>query len=194
MKRRIGSVCMIIGLVLILAAIAMFSYNTWDSWRAGQSVAEIGDVLKEAVEDTADPYGGSENDTVLIDGYEYIGTLAIPSLGLELPIMDEWSYAGLKVAPGRYNGLASTGDLIICGHNYERHFGNLKYLEAGDRVTFTDVNDHVFDYEVTEVTMLLPTDVEKMLSRDESEWDMTLFTCTIGGQARVTVRCSRIEE
>ncbi len=131
--------------------------------------------------------------TIEIDGYLYIGTLSIPSYGLELPVMSEWSYPGLKIAPGRYTGSVWTDDLIICGHNYERHFGNLKYLEAGDEITFTDVDDNVFNYQVEEVYILQPTDVEEMVSQSSGEWDLTLFTCTIGGQTRVTVRCSRTE-
>ncbi len=34
-------------------------------------------------------------------------------------------------------------------------------------------------------------DVEEMITGD---WDLTLFTCTLGGQTRVTVRCQLIEK
>jgi sortase A len=77
--------------------------------------------------------------------------------------------------------------MIICAHNYDRHFGQIKNLKEGDKVTFTDVYGDRFDYEVSEVTILQPTDVEEM--KDPSDWDLTLFTCTIGGATRVTVRC-----
>jgi sortase A len=33
-------------------------------------------------------------------------------------------------------------------------------------------------------------DVDHMLSGGSSDWDMTLFTCTLSGQSRVTVRAS----
>lgn len=86
-----------------------------------------------------------------------------------------------------------TNDLIICGHNYTRHFGNLRNLEPGDTLYFTDVNGNVYNYEVEESVILQPADVEEMMSRESGEWDLTLFTCTIGGQTRVTVRCSQTE-
>ncbi len=193
---------MALGLLLLAAALSLLAYNRWDNWRAGQTVADIRDALEAAeedsgsftvMEDRADDSENEEMETIEIDGYAYIGTLSIPSYGLELPVMAEWSYAGLKIAPGRYSGSARTDDLVICGHNYDRHFGNLKYLEAGDTVTFTDVDGNVFPYQVDEVITLQPTDVEKMLSQTEGDWDLTLFTCTLGGQARVTVRCSRTE-
>jgi len=41
------------------------------------------------------------------------------------------------------------------------------------------------------VETLQPTAVEEMCSGD---WDLTLFTCTLGGKFRVTVRCDRVEE
>ena len=34
---------------------------------------------------------------------------------------------------------------------------------------------------------LMPTAVEEMESGD---WDLTLFTCTVGGRTRVAVRCA----
>ncbi len=204
---------MALGALMLAAAVALLAYNRWDDWRAGQSVATVQEALEQAIESSAaatpTPYNtitttaattddeeeiiNTEMATVEVDGYEYIGTLSIPSYGLELPVMANWSYPGLKIAPGRYTGSVWTDDLIICGHNYERHFGNLKYLEPGDTVTFTDVEGNVFTYQVEEVVTLQPTDVEEMMSRETGEWDLTLFTCTIGGQTRVTVRCSRIE-
>ncbi|MCC8075675.1 MAG: sortase [Clostridiales bacterium] len=195
MRGRIGSAFMALGLLLLLAAVALLVYNKWDDYRAGRSAAEIQAALESAAAENETSRSteqvGDLLETIEIDGYEYIGTLTIPTLELELPIMEEWSYPGLKIAPGRYTGSIWTDDLVICGHNYTWHFGNLKYLEAGDGLSFTDVNGNVLQYQVEEVIILQPTDVEEMISQASGEWDLTLFTCTIGGQTRVTVRCSR---
>ena len=43
-----------------------------------------------------------------------------------------------------------------------------------------------FIYAVSGTEQLPGTAIEEMKSGD---WDLTLFTCTIGGAARVTVRC-----
>ncbi len=213
MRSKLGELFMALGALLLVAAVGLLAYNQWDDWRAGRSVADIQDALEAAVEEaeaaaTPAPYIGSayaaadsedeaqdtEMATVEVDGYEYIGTLSIPSYGLQLPVMAQWSYAGLKIAPGRYSGSVWTDDLIICGHNYDRHFGNLKNLEPGDIITFTDVEGNIFDYQVEEIITLQPTVVEEKACREYGEWDLTLFTCTIGGQTRVTVRCSRTSE
>ena len=125
-----------------------------------------------------------------IGGEDYIGVLEIPSLGLMLPVMSEWSYPRLKIAPCRYTGSAYQGNLIIAAHNYRSHFGNLKELCEGDVVCFTDMDGNVFSYEVMFLEVLQPTDVDEMESGD---WDLTLFTCTVGGKSRVTVRCERTD-
>ncbi|MCD7745652.1 MAG: sortase [Lachnospiraceae bacterium] len=205
MRHRIGSLCKALGALMLLAAIALLAYNRWDDWRAGNSVATIQDALesekeaeKTSVSLVPETEGTETSETdmaeMVVEGNAYIGTLSVPRYGLELPILSAWSYDGLRIAPARYSGSVWTDNLVICGHNYERHFGNLKNLEAGDSITFTDVDGNVFNYEVHEVTTLQPTDVEKMLDEENEDWDLTLFTCTLGGQARVTVRCMLAEE
>lgn len=119
----------------------------------------------------------------------YIGILEIPSLQLSLPVMSDWSYPNLKKAPCRYAGSAYTNDLIVSAHNYQCHFGSLKSLIPGDRITFTDTQGNCFLYEVTEIEILEPTAIEQM---QNGSWDLTLFTCTYGGQKRVTVRCELV--
>ena len=127
----------------------------------------------------------------MINGRPYIGVLAVPTLGLELPVIQEWSYPNLRVAPCRYVGSVYSDDLVIAAHNYISHFGNLKRLQPGDPVTFTDMEGNIFHYEVAVLETLEPTAVEEMTS---GNWDLSLFTCTVGGKLRVTVRCELIGE
>ena len=61
-------------------------------------------------------------------------------------------------------------------------------MQTGDDVTFTDMSGVTSHYKVVEVDVLNPMAVEEMTS---GEFDLTLFTCTYGGQSRVTVRCMR---
>jgi len=62
---------------------------------------------------------------------------------------------------------------------------SLKNLVQGDAVTFTDMDGNVFCYQVAEIETLPPYATQEMTS---GEWDLTLFTCTIGGQNRLTLR------
>lgn len=121
-------------------------------------------------------------------GRLYIGMLNIPTLGLELPVLDDCTTSGLKLAPCRWSGSAYRNDLVICAHNYQKHFGTLKNLVPDDAVSFTDADGNLFTYRVVLVETLGPDDVDYV---ENSEYDLTLYTCTVGGQTRVTVRCLR---
>ena len=105
--------------------------------------------------------------------------------------MSQWSYPNLKIAPCRYQGSAYQNDLILLAHNYSRHFGQIHTLEPGSTVCFTAADGTRFMYEVSLVEQLERTAIEEMESGD---WDLTLFTCTVGGAARVTVRCQRTDD
>ena len=134
-----------------------------------------------------------------IDGYRYIGFLEIPSLGLSLPVMEDWDYTRLKVSPCRYSGSYYTDDLVICGHNYSRHFTPVKdSLGMGQDVYFTNVLGESIRYTTVNKETVAPTNIEDMIAnsnnsgRSTEDWDLTLFTCNLGGQTRSAVRCQRV--
>ena len=200
-KQKIGRACMIVGILLILGALALLGYNQWDANRADQAsqdaLGKLEETLTETMEDKTkdeEPVVQPELDpeqemTVTdIDGWGYIGCLSIPSIGLELPVMSEWSYPRLKIAPCRQFGSSRTDDLVIAAHNYESHFGKLTSLTAGDSVTFTDMDGIVNEYVVNKVEVLDPHSVEEV---EHSGYALVLYTCTYGGKTRVTVFCDR---
>jgi sortase A len=96
--------------------------------------------------------------------------------------MGDWSDRNLKLAPCRYSGTVYQDDLVISGHNYKTHFGRLNRISIGDRITFTDIDGNVFEFEVAEVEVLEATAIEDMIS---SDWQLTLFTCTYDGTTQV---------
>lgn len=132
-----------------------------------------------------------EMPTVTLNGYRYIGMLDIPGLGLSLPVMEEWDYDRLNISPCRFTGNLYDGDLVLCAHNYPQHFGNLKDLQVGDEVTFTDAEGAEYVYAVHAIDSVGGDDLDGMLG---GEWDLTLFTCTTSGQTRYVVRCAYMGE
>lgn len=210
MRNKLGTCCMIMGTVLMLGALSLFLFNRYQARRAQEAAEQLLPLIKQktaqiseeralreqteegdAFENTdADP-GASAMRSVEIEGYDYIGCLFLPSLELELPVMSQWDYGRLKIAPCRYYGSAKTDDLVIAAHNYDRHFGKLSKLAPGDRVYFTDMEGEVSSYTVTELAILAPAAVEEMTG---GEYDLTLFTCTYGGKNRIAVHCDRTEE
>ena len=127
---------------------------------------------------------------VTVDGHDYIGKLSIPALSLVLPIMNEFSYDNLKLAPTKYYGDIETHDFVICAHNYYAHFGRLKNLQKGSKVEIADLGGTTYRYEVVSVETIAPTAIDEVISGTN---DLILLTCTTGGSARVIVRCDSVD-
>lgn len=199
MKNR-GKTFIIMGLLLITSAFFIVAYNLYDEKNAESSATHAIEQIRESIpikdeaevpKYTIDP--DMDMPIKTINGKDYIGTLKIPTLELELPILSEWSYPNLKIAPCRYTGSVYSKDMVIAAHNYRSHFGNLKILSEGESIVFTDMDGNIFYYEVVGVETLPPTSVDEMVTNSEN-WDLTLFTCTIGGQTRITIRCKLINK
>ncbi len=204
-KRYSCNILMALGLLLLLAAGSLTAYNIWEAQNASacaeNALAQV-HLLRAPAPDAPGPLPTKQEEIIpdyqldptrempshSIDGRDYIGTLEIPALGKSLPIIGDWSYPSLKVAPNRYTGSVYTDDMTIAGHNYRSHFAGLGQLKNGDVLSFTDMDGNLFSYEVGLVEILPPTAVEELTV---SDWDLSLFTCTTGGQARVVVRCQR---
>lgn len=212
-RPRPGKVLITSGVVLLLAALLLACYNVWDSRRAAEfaqtAAADLTEDIREvqkANDQLAKSARTEENREFIpdyqldptrdmpseeIDGVAYVGLLEIPALELSLPVIDQWSYPGLRLSSCRYTGTAYLPGFVIAAHNYERHFGHIKDLSQGDAVVYTDMSGNVFTYTVVGIEVLAPTDIETMVS---DEWDLTLFTCTLSGRARVSVRCIRASD
>ena len=220
MPKKAGIIFVMLGVVLILSALLLFLYNRWEDHRAGQQAEllmdEIQIVIAEKTEHPGKPVTESitkpatkpteveteieesqeiltaEMPTVMIDGYEYIGYLSIPDLELALPVMAEWDYSRLKIAPCRHLGSFRIDDLVIAGHNYETFFGSLYKLKSGAEVMFTDMDGIENRYVlVKDPETLAPDAVDAVLN---SGYDLVLYTCTPNAEKRVVAFCDRVTE
>lgn len=197
MNKRLGKICVAVGTLLILSAVILIVHNVNEDKNAEKASDVVLSELKTSIEtgiktDNSENSDANQGDSIIeIDGYGYIGYLTVPALNMSLPIMAEWDYTRLKIAPCRQFGTVAGKDLVIAGHNYTSHFRNLKMLQVGDAVYFTDVGGNVISYEVSATEILKPTQVEEMRN---SSWDLTLYTCTYGGRERVTIRCKQVQQ
>ena len=203
MRIKLGKCLMALGIALMIASAGLFLYNHREDAAAEESASQVLTQLirqlpqKAVEEDWTDqlipmeflPESAFEMTEVVVDGYGYIGCLSLPSLELELPILSQWDYGRLQIAPCRYSGSLKKGNLVLMAHNYASHFGRISDLALGDMVIFTDMDGTATRYQVVGRDVLAPTAVEEMTAGD---FDLTLFTCTYGGQSRVTVYCDRL--
>lgn len=191
MRSKRAAALIVAGVLCLAGALGLTLHNIFDEERAAESadvgVQELKEIIpkKEPEEQQLVPEPQVVVPTITLDSREYIGVLDIPALGRTLPVQGEWSDALLKYSPCLYKGDVYDG-MIIAGHNYRSHFAGLNKLQAGDKVTFTDVDGNVWSYTVVGTEVIQGYDVAGM---EDGDWDLTLFTCTYGGQQRHTVRC-----
>ena len=212
MRSRRGVALILAGVICLLSAAGFAVYNVLDAKRAERTAAEGLAALMEEIgrsgadesdgsgEGGSDPSGTPANTypsqtprelkTVEKDGNVYVGIIEVPSLGLSLPVLYEWNYDNLRVAPCRYAGSCYTGDMVLCAHNYVSHFGPLLSVDIGAEVTFTTVSGETFRYVVVNRETLRPGETERLVTADS--WQLTLFTCYLGGTTRCVIRCEEI--
>lgn len=218
MPKKAGILFVIAGAVLILTALLFFFYNRSENHHAEQEAELLLAEVKTAIEQTEPekpvaiyeteivepdfseptlqevPEEPAQEETVSMGSsmpYDVIGYLSIPDLGLELPVISEWDYDRLKIAPCRHVGSVETDDLVIAAHNYKSHFGRLSTLPIGAQVGFTDMNGTEHCYYLTAMDTISPEDVDAVLS---SGHDLTLYTCTAGRANRVTAFFDRADQ
>ena len=184
MKNKKWFFLIILGIILIITALSLLIYNSYVDERAGKESKKVVEKIQEELKDI-----DTNEETIKIDGNEYIGIIKIPRLELELTIMKDWSYKKMKISPGRYYGSIESNDLVICAHSYKNLFRYIQNLEKKDILIFTDLSGKEHFYEVEVVEILAPENIKEMI---ESEFDLTLFTCTYDSQNRVTVRLNRV--
>lgn len=176
------------GALLLLAGALLAGQNLLTERRAARQTADLLAAVETRIaapadlpapEVTGDPWAG----------YEVIGVVSLPDLGLSLPVLADYTQDLLAVAPCRYtDDLAlEPGQLVVAGHNYRTHFGRLGELSPGSRITWQNLDGVTYTYTVTEVTEIDAGDREAL---EQGDWDLTLFTCDVTRTRRILVRAA----
>lgn len=208
-RQKRGCILVLVGLCMVLAAMGLHMAQQKQDDLAGENArvllqqlelsrTPVPEIAPEPTEVENDPAQSLPVQTAPVDptmpekeylDYSMIGTLRIEQLGMLLPILSHWDYDLLNVAPCRYSGSIPTEDMILMGHNYKSHFTPLHKITLGTQVEFEDVNGVIYRYEVAQIVHLHKSELEQL----PSEYPLTLFTCTPGGQNRIIVRCAAVE-
>ena len=116
-KKKKGAFLIMIGLLLLAAALCLTGYNIFESKKAEKisqdALQGILDGIAEQEENNTyegdveyeeipfyERFPEKEMPTIEIDGQHYIGILEIPALDIRLPVMGgKWSYPKLRMAP-----------------------------------------------------------------------------------------------
>ena len=192
MKKRVWTVVTVLGILFLAGAagLTLWNFNT-DQAAAEESRSLLTELAEAIPEVEARPVFPMENGmpVVEVEGQNYMGAINFPDLDRELPVLASYELEKLKTAPAVYHGTPQTGDLVICAHHYRSHFGPLQRLPIGAQVLLKAVDGNLYEYQVAATEVVSPFAVADVTS---GEWDLTLFTCTLGGRTRYVVRCDLI--
>lgn len=199
MKRILSGILIGLGVLMILGAAGLLLHNRREYDRMASFSAQVLPEISEYLESAwptatlppleTDPQSGSrEMRVVEIDGKSYAGVLSIPDIDYQVPVLWECNDELLQLGACRFHGSTYGGDLVLCAHNYNRLYSLLTGLRPGDPVLFTDMDGLTWSYQVSDLETLGPDMVTEM---NDSGYELSFFTCTYGGQARLTLRCVR---
>ncbi len=132
---------------------------------------------------------------------EIFGVIQIPAMELSMPIYLGATEKHMADGAAHMSQTSlpiggSNTNCVIAGH---RGYGGVKYfrdidkLKVGDQVTVTNLWE-TLHYRVSEIQIICPDEVEKILIQDGREL-LTLLTChpyASGGKQRYVVYCERI--
>jgi sortase A len=204
-NRKFGAFLIVLGAAVLLSGAGLWFFNDMEQRAAethsiyvaerflelalpkpGEGIAGEGNAAESNGGGAENGGGGAES--IVIGGVEYITLLTIPVLNLSLPVNNDWSDSALRLTPCRYSGDLKSDTLVVGAHNIRGHFLGINTLRAGNKIILlsADGTEHMFD--VARVETVQPTSVQEVIN---SDYDLTLFTCTYTRQARTVVRAMR---
>ena len=119
-----------------------------------------------------------------------IGAIAIPAVGLKLPICKGLSNVNMSTGAStmREDQQRGKGNYPLAGHymtNYGALFSPIERTKQGERIYLTDLKN-VYEYEIYSKEIVSPKSVN--LVDDTQKTQCTLITCANGGAMRWAVR------
>ena len=106
-----------------------------------------------------------------------IGTVKIPSLGINMKVWEGETNESMKKGLGHYSSTSAwDGNVGICGHNRGAQYviGDIKNLKTGDTITYTTVHG-TRTYSVVSVKTISNTDWSDLQATSDNR--ITLTTC-----------------
>lgn len=174
-------------------AVSQFQGQVDGSDQNEQKNTQVGDDVAPVigVENIIFDGNSSGNNTYTYKGFPMVGTIEIPAINLQYPVLQDASKDAIEVAVGIYDGpgLNQIGNTTIAGHNYRdgRFFSNNKKLVEGDKIHITDTTGKKITYSIYKTYTTSPED-SSYLDRDtEGRREISLTTCTDDAQSRLII-------
>ena len=143
----------------------------------------------------------SKKKDTYFNGYRVIGTITIPSIDLEYPILEEVSSGALDTAivaiypNNAEEKINQHGNLVLSGHNYKNgtFFSNIKNLKTGSKIYIKNTAGVKLTYQVYNSYETTDSDSEYTRRDTEGNIELSLTTCTDQSGRRTIVWARAVE-
>ena len=145
----------------------------------------------DSIEKTNTVSGSSTNEMPTYKGFNVVGTIEIPAINIEYPILEKVSKSSLETSVAMLygSGINQVGNTVIVGHNYRNglFFSNNKRLNNGDKIYITDNSKNRLTYTIYNKFETTPEDAS-FYSRDTGGVpEVTLSTCNDDSSRRLII-------
>lgn len=141
--------------------------------------------------------GGSTSTKKTYKGFTTVGTMKIPKINFEYPVLEKLTKASLETSvvvlyPSGDN-LNQPGNTVIIGHNYRNglFFSNLKKLSNGDKIYITDYRGKSVTYTIYNKFEASESDTSFYQRDTNGKAEITLSTCTDASNDQRTIIFAR---
>ncbi|MGH4125957.1 MAG: class D sortase [Clostridium sp.] len=178
-KGWIGILMMIIGVAIIISALAM-------RYTANKTQKVMIEDFKKNIQKADEKLGVSENIKTVdkkpsATTKGTIGIISISKIQLTVALSEGVDADILKYAVGHFTGTpmpGAKGNFCVAGHRsytYNQYFNRLDELNIGDKIMVTTM-DGEFEYIVYESKVVKPEEISVLDNTEGAE--ITLVTCT----------------
>lgn len=195
MKNKIFNLIITILVIALIVVIGMIIIRYGKNYL---NEKEISKTLTTIEEELSNQSLNNENEVLDVEykGYKIEGIIEIPKINIKYPIINETSEETMKISVTKFSGpqVNEIGNYCIAGHNNRdgTMFGKTKYLEKGDTIRLTNLENKTIEYQIFEIYSIDPNDVTCTNSINPTTREITLITCTNGHKNRLITKARQI--
>lgn len=184
-------IILLITLVVTIFLIVQKYGNQYEYEKESKKVIEVFNQSEEKIDETG-------LSVVEYKGYKVIGIIKIPKIDLEYPILEKTTKESMLISISRFWGgdINGYGNVSLAGHNNRATltmFGKNKYLEIGDSIFLTGLDNKTIEYKIYKTFLTDPNDVTILKTTDDKSREVTLITCSKGHENRLIIKAKEIE-
>jgi sortase A len=199
-RQKQGRALRIVGIVLIIAALAVGAYVWWLLWGTGYTTRHAQAQLRPGFEKIVGTRPATEAPkdprTVNVPG-KAVMIIRIPVIHVNYVVVEGTDTEDLMKGPGHYSGTAypwqNHGRVGIAGHRttYGAPFWSLDEVKEGDRIEL-ETEYGIFNYRVTDTRIINPSNGSVLSPTERPSLVLTTCNPRFSAAERLVVFADRV--